>query len=94
MCPHIFFFQKGVPLFCGSSYKNIGVQALMDGILDYLPSPNERTTLDPFKCFGTSMSARAFKIVHEKQKGPVTFLRVYSGTLEKVKLVKINNLIL
>lgn len=63
----------------------------MDGILDYLPSPNERTTLDPFKCFGSSMSARAFKIVHEKQKGPVTFLRLYSGTLEKVYLVNVIN---
>lgn len=58
----------------------------MDGIVDYLPSPNDCTTLDPFKYFGTSMSARAFKIVHEKQKGPVTFLRIYSGTLEKVKI--------
>lgn len=59
----------------------------MDGILNYLPSPKERTTLDLFKYFGTSMSARAFKIVHEKQKGPVTFLRIYSGILEKVKVI-------
>lgn len=59
----------------------------MDGIIDYLPSPNDCITLDPFKFFGTSMSARAFKIVHEKQKGPVTFLRIYTGTLEKVKLI-------
>jgi len=61
----------------------------MDGIIDYLPSPNDCITLDPFKFFGTSMSARAFKIVHEKQKGPVTFLRIYSGTLEKVKLINL-----
>jgi len=59
----------------------------MDGIIDYLPSPNDCITLDQFKFFGTSMSARAFKIVHEKQKGPVTFLRIYTGTLEKVKLI-------
>lgn len=84
-----FFFKKGVPLFCGSSYKNIGVQTLMDGILDYLPSPNDRTTLDQYKYFGTSMSARAFKIVHDKQKGPITFLRVYSGTLEKVNIINL-----
>lgn len=58
----------------------------MDGVLDYLPSPNDRKTLDPFKYFGTSMSARVFKIVHEKQKGPVTYLRLYSGILEKVKI--------
>ncbi|VVC44884.1 Hypothetical protein CINCED_3A021395 [Cinara cedri] len=75
--------QKGVPLVCGSSYKNIGVQALMDDIVNYLPSPNDRKNLEPFKVFGTSMSARAFKIVYDKQKGPVTFLRIYSGTLEK-----------
>lgn len=56
----------------------------MDDIINYLPSPNDRKNLEPFKVFGTSMSARAFKIVHDKQKGPVTFLRIYSGTLEKV----------
>lgn len=59
----------------------------MDGVVDYLPSPNDRKTLDPFKYFDTSMSARAFKIVHEKQKGPVTYLRIYSGSLEKVKII-------
>lgn len=72
-------------MFCGSSYKNIGVQTLMDGIINYLPAPNNRKSLDPFKAFGSSMSARAFKIVHDKQKGPITFLRMYSGVLEKVK---------
>ncbi|XP_050543256.1 ribosome-releasing factor 2, mitochondrial [Daktulosphaira vitifoliae] len=75
--------QKGVPLICGSSYKNIGVQSLMDCIVNFLPSPNERITLDIFKVFGSSMSARAFKVVNEKQKGPITFLRMYSGKLEK-----------
>jgi len=59
----------------------------MDGILDYLPSPNDRKTLEPFKCFGGSMSARVFKIVHEKQKGPITFLRIYSGNVEKVNII-------
>jgi len=61
----------------------------MDGIINYLPSPNDCITLDPFKFFGTSTSARAFKIVHEKQKGPVTFLRIYTGSLEKVKLINL-----
>ncbi|XP_050420605.1 ribosome-releasing factor 2, mitochondrial [Adelges cooleyi] len=81
--------QKGIPLICGSSYKNIGVQSLMDSIVNYLPSPIERHNLDVFKAFGSSLSARVFKIVHEKQKGPVTFLRIYSGELEKSQ--KIHN---
>lgn len=59
----------------------------MDSIIDYLPSPNDRKNLDSYKFFGSSMSARAFKIVHEKQKGPVTFLRIYSGNLDKVKVI-------
>lgn len=58
----------------------------MDGILDYLPSPIDHKILNPYKFFGTSMAAKVFKIVHEKQKGPITFLRVYSGTLEKVNI--------
>lgn len=59
----------------------------MDDIINYLPSPNDRKNLEPFKIFGTSMSARVFKIVHDKQKGPITFIRIYSGTLEKVRTI-------
>ncbi len=83
-----------VPVFCGSSYKNKGVQKLMDGIVDYLPSPldippvvgvipeheHEKTTrsADDEEPF----SALAFKIVTDPYVGRLTYFRVYSGSLK------------
>ncbi|KOC59750.1 Ribosome-releasing factor 2, mitochondrial [Habropoda laboriosa] len=75
--------RKGVPVLLGSSYKNIGVQPLMDSILLYLPSPNDNKYSSHYNSFAKNLSARAFKVVHDKQKGPITFCRLYSGSLEK-----------
>ncbi|CAK9809277.1 Ribosome-releasing factor 2, mitochondrial [Anthophora plagiata] len=75
--------RKGVPVLLGSSYKNIGVQPLMDSILLYLPSPNDSRYSSLYNCFSKNVCARAFKVVHDKQKGPLTFFRLYSGNLEK-----------
>ncbi|XP_011864002.1 PREDICTED: ribosome-releasing factor 2, mitochondrial [Vollenhovia emeryi] len=75
--------RKGVPVMLGSSYKNIGVQPLMDSVVLYLPSPDSTDRLNPYRHFGNSMAARVFKIVHDKQKGPITFFRIYSGSMKK-----------
>ncbi|XP_076760367.1 mitochondrial ribosome recycling factor 2 isoform X2 [Xylocopa sonorina] len=75
--------RKGVPVLLGSSYKNIGVQPLMDSILLYLPSPDESIYSIYHRCFEQNLSARAFKVVHDKQKGPITFFRIYSGSIKK-----------
>ena len=85
--------QKMTPVFCGSSYRNKGVQMLLDAIVDYLPSPLdipnvkgvvegvegevERVTSDDEK-----FSALAFKIMTDPFVGKLCFFRVYSGTLE------------
>ncbi|XP_075222961.1 mitochondrial ribosome recycling factor 2 isoform X2 [Lycorma delicatula] len=76
--------QKAVPLICGSSYKNIGVQPLMDAIVNFLPSPLECSNQRLLSsCFKDNLSSKVFKIIHDKQRGPVTFLRIYSGSLIK-----------
>jgi elongation factor G len=82
---------KVIPVTCGSSYKNKGVQNLLDAVVDYLPSPldippikgvlqggeeDERTADD-----NSPFSALAFKIVTDPYVGKLCFFRVYSGTV-------------
>ncbi|CAH1117493.1 unnamed protein product [Phaedon cochleariae] len=74
--------QKSVtPILLGSSYKNIGVQSLMDAIVLYLPSPIDRNQV--YSHFEDNICARAFKVIHDRQKGPLVFMRIYNGTLKK-----------
>ena len=89
---------KMVPVVCGTSYKNKGVQKLLDAIVDYMPSP-----LDIPAIKGTNpdtdeederhpddsapFSALAFKIMTDPYVGRLSFFRVYSGTLETGKTV-------
>ncbi|KAF5293265.1 hypothetical protein FQR65_LT11005 [Abscondita terminalis] len=73
--------QAVVPVLCGSSYKNVGVQPLMDSIILYLSSPHERNR--EYRYFKDSLCARAFKIIHDKQRGPLVFLRIYSGVFNQ-----------
>lgn len=69
----------------GSSYKNVGVQPLMNAVLDYLPAPSECAQPAALDLYAPNLCALAFKILHDPQRGGVlTFLRLYSGRLEKV----------
>jgi elongation factor G len=86
---------KGVlfPVFCGSAFKNKGVQALLDGIIDYLPSPvdvppiqghlpqHDETHETREASDDAPFSALAFKIATDPYVGKLTFFRVYSGSL-------------
>jgi elongation factor G len=89
-----------VPVLCGSSFKNIGVQPLLDAIVNYLPSPLDIKTPVAIDHLGKSvpidindknMTALAFKIIHNEQKGPLVFVRVYSGNLEAKSSIAISN---
>lgn len=73
--------QKAVLVLCGSSYKNIGVQPLMNAVVLYLPSPADRN--EHYSTFEDDLCAKAFKVIHDKQRGPLVFFRLYSGKIEK-----------
>ena len=89
---------KMVPVTCGTSYKNKGVQKLLDAIVDYMPSPldvppvegvepkTEKTVERPADD-SAPFSALAFKIMTDPYVGRLSFFRVYSGTLETGKTV-------
>lgn len=86
--------NKLVPMISGSSFKNKGVQAMLDAIVEYLPSPvdvgsvngvHPRTEEPETRLASDTapFAALAFKIMSDKYVGRLTFLRVYSGTLKK-----------
>ncbi len=82
------------PVFCGSSFRNKGVQALLDGVVDYLPSPLEVRPIEGIHLGKEDkkeirkasdeepFSALAFKVVSDPYVGRLIYLRVYSGTLK------------
>jgi elongation factor G len=85
--------NKCVPVLCGSSLKNKGIQALLDAVVDYLPSPLDMPSLfaiDPktdekIECKPNDDApfvALAFKVVTDPYMGRLVYLRVYSGRLE------------
>jgi elongation factor G len=69
-----------IPVLCGAGSKNIGVQALLDAIVDYLPSGAEALPEDA-KAFGDNLSLFVFKTA-AAQVGTISTFRVYSGTLK------------
>ncbi len=86
--------QKFVPVLCGSSFKNKGVQPLLDAVVDYLPSPVDVPAIKGVKPDSDEedsrpsddnapLSALAFKIMNDPFVGSLTFTRIYSGKLSK-----------
>src|SRR5690606_1985672 len=81
-----------VPVLCGSAFKNTAVQAVLDAVIEYLPSPTEVKAIDgelPNGEYATReadddapFAALAFKIATDPFVGTLTFIRVYSGKLE------------
>jgi elongation factor G len=85
--------MKVFPVLCGASFKNKGVQALLDSVVDFLPSPldippmqglnpDTRAVEERKASDDEPFAALAFKIMNDQHVGQLVFLRVYSGTLE------------
>jgi elongation factor G len=82
------------PVLCGSAFKNKGVQPMLDAIVDYLPSPvdippvqghkvnDEEAKVERQADPSAPFAALAFKIMSDQHLGKLTYIRVYSGTLE------------
>jgi elongation factor G len=87
------------PVLCGSAFKNKGVQPMLDAIVDYLPSPldvpsikghavgKEEDEIERHADVAEPFAALAFKIMSDQHLGKLTYLRIYSGTLETGKAV-------
>jgi elongation factor G len=90
--------KEFVPVLCGSSLNNIGIQPLLDAIVDYLPSPLDRSFIEGLTPNGTGagetkkqrrptpddpFAALAFKVQTDEYTGRLVYVRVYSGKLEK-----------
>jgi elongation factor G len=75
--------RRAVAVLCGSALHNCAIQPLLDAIVAFLPNPEERQlSAHPFvKHYGNDLCALAFKIVHDRQRGTLTFLRLYAGCL-------------
>ena len=85
--------MKVTPVLCGSAFKNKGVQQLLDGVIDYLPSPldippvvgvdpNSGKEVERKSDDAAPFAALAFKIMSDPFAGQLTYFRVYSGTLK------------
>jgi len=95
--------RKAHPTFCGSALQNIGVQRVIDGVIDYLPNPTQVPEVqgtdlkDPDKKLtrphseDASFSGLVFKIVNDAH-GDLTYVRIYSGVLQKgTRVLNSNN---
>ncbi|MFC7530459.1 elongation factor G [Actinoplanes sp. GCM10030250] len=85
--------SKANPVLCGSAFKNKGVQPMLDAVVDYLPSPLDVPAIEGTATDGETVMLRkpsnsepfsglAFKIQTDKHLGKLTYVRVYSGTLD------------
>ena len=85
--------RRVIPVYCGSAFKNKGIQRLLDGIIHFLPSPSDLPPVtdisDDLKSKKTRLprddepfAAMVFKIASDKHAGKLTYIRIYSGVLK------------
>jgi elongation factor G len=96
---HAVLANKAYPVFCGSSLKNKGVQAMLDAVIDYLPSPadvpsvkgsqpgNSELDIELPARDDAPLSALVFKIVTDPYVGRLAYFRVYSGVISQGQML-------
>ncbi|MBE8425093.1 elongation factor G, partial [Leptospira borgpetersenii serovar Balcanica] len=84
-----------IPMYCGTAFKNKGVQKMLDAVIEYMPAPQDVPAIkgildDKDETEGTReasdeapFAALAFKIMNDKFVGNLTFVRVYSGVIKQ-----------
>ncbi|KAL2913897.1 Ribosome-releasing factor 2, mitochondrial [Polyrhizophydium stewartii] len=89
---------RAVPVLCGAAFRNMGVQPVLDAVVDYLPSPADLPPTAALLADGTrttvpmtdpQLAALAFKVVHDSSRGALVYVRVYSGSLEARSVLQI-----
>jgi elongation factor G len=94
--------NKIIPVFCGSSLKNKGVQSILDGVVDYFPSPYDLKPIKAEKSLSKekvekhasnkgNLCGFIFKIINDKEKGPISFFKIYEGVLRSKSNIKFIN---
>jgi elongation factor G len=82
--------RRVIPVYCGSAFKNKGIQRLLDGVVNFLPSPRDippvihvrgEQVIERAPSEKEPFSALAFKVVTDKHMGKLTFIRIYSGRI-------------
>ncbi len=87
--------RKMIPVYCGSGFKNKGIQRMLDGVVNFLPSPLDQPPVINAKDPSVSrkpedtepFAGLAFKIMTDKHMGKLTFVRIYSGILQQGTVV-------
>jgi elongation factor G len=91
--------EQAIPILCGSALKNRGVQAVLDGVINYLPSPAEKPPTVGFlksekitRSIGDKkLTALAYKVISNTERGSLLYARVYTGKLKSGDYVKITS---
>ena len=94
--------NKIIPVYCGSSLKNKGIQSILDGVVEYFPSPFDIKAITAEKVYNKEkveihamnkgdLCGFIFKIINDKEKGPIAFFKIYEGVFRAKSTIKFIN---